>query len=329
MKRLKCMIYGDTGLKKTRTALAFPAPYVLDYEGGTDWYTEEFGLKDGVNLHHPTSRADLVKHIERLAGAKHGFKTLILDPVTAVWEIQVAYWTEIFKAKRTGVQQNKGDFYELTPRDWGILKEDWKKLLRSLTALDMSVILTVREKTKYKDSGLMVSDGVTFDAEKNLAYWPDVVLRYYGKKVAGKSDQVMATVVKDRTFRLPKEDFEPTYAVFAGAYKELLTTDAKPVALEPLVIPDPDQAPPLESSGSNIHPIMADVLKAVLPTVKPNGITPSQVSELVRLVGPNGLKMRSEDLDKALARYGAKSIDDLSEATAAGMISKAKARLGK
>lgn len=299
-KRLKAVWFGDTGLKKTRTALAFPAPFVVDTEGGTDWYCEEFGLKAGQNVIHPTTRQEFLAAIEKMAAGGHKYRTFIIDSLTPIWEIYVSYWTDVFKVKKAGVPGNKGEFYELSPRDWGVIKEDWKRMLRALTALDMSVILTVREKDKYKDGALMVKEGVTFDAEKNLLYWPDVVLRFYRAK-----DAPMAMILKDRTYRLPKSDFPVEYKAFADAYKDLLTNGGAKVAIEPFVVPEPVSAPATVETATVPGPVLAAQVLGI------QGPTDKQVDEFIKLVGPEGLNLLSDDLDKALARYGVRNFEDL------------------
>ena len=123
----------------------------------------------------------------------------------------------------------------------------------------------------------------------------------------------MATILKDRTYRLPKEDFPVEYRIFADGYKDLLTNGGAKVSIEPFVMPDttPENAlsgPPSPGGG-------AGVAMPSQPPVPPGSGASApgseQIEEFVKLIGPAGLNLTSDEVDKALARYGVKQFDTL------------------
>jgi len=90
------------------------------------------------------------------------------------------------------------------------VKAEFKEFIRKLIALDMNVIVTAREKTKYKEGSFMVAMGETFDGEKSLPYMFDTIVRMY----VDDKGRHMGTCLKDRSNKLPKEEFECSYENF-------------------------------------------------------------------------------------------------------------------
>ena len=84
---LKVMVWGESGSGKSRFALSAPAPLVIDLEGSTRLYANEFDFwKAEVDKTNPQAgnpgslTINLLKEI--LEGKYPDRKTLIIDPVT-------------------------------------------------------------------------------------------------------------------------------------------------------------------------------------------------------------------------------------------------------
>jgi len=227
VKRLKLFIFGMYGVGKTPLALQFPAPIAIDLEGGMDHYKHMFYQPHSQNYLKTASADKVMEAVEWLLTHKHGYRTLIIDPITIYWEAVQKKWSDIFMLRNKKGTGYKHEFYEFQTRDWNTAKSEVKDLMRKLMLLDMNVIVTAREKTKYKDGAFMVSVGETFDAEKNLPYYFDTIVRMY-KNNEGK---VMGHCERDRTKRLPADkDFPCTYDMFKELIGEdNLNKEARPV----------------------------------------------------------------------------------------------------
>ena len=226
-KRVKILLWGDTGVGKTVLALQFPAPAVIDMEGGTDHY----GAKYKFARLQTATADDVMAAVDWLTTQKHDYKTLVIDPISVYWEALQKKYSDILlrhSAAKPGKGGNRYDFYDLQPKDWMSVKAEWKELIRKITELDMTVIVTARQKIKYADGAgdMMRAVGEMPDAEKTLPYTFDVEIKM---EMDGQGRHV-CRVRKDRTMLLPTAAFETDYQAFAKAFKELgLARKSKPV----------------------------------------------------------------------------------------------------
>lgn len=222
-KRLKLFLWGDSGVGKTTLALQFPTPVVIDLEGGADLYGESFDF-DVLRA----STADEVMEAARwLLTHPHGYRTLVIDPVTVYWDALQKKWSDIFLRRNKGSKGFKFEFYDLQPRDWMTVKAEFKDVIRTLIALDMNVIVTARQKVQYADGGFMKAIGETFDGEKSLPYLFDTIVRLS----RDDKGRFLGECLKDRSNRLPLGEFECSYARFEELFgKKTLARQARPTA---------------------------------------------------------------------------------------------------
>lgn len=202
-KKLKLLMFGGTGTGKTVTALGFPNPVVIDVERGTVLYGDDFAFA----VHRTSDPQVLMELVEWLgAFSGHGYETVVFDGATVYWEALQKKWSDTFLKRRKGTVGYKHEFYDMQPSDWGTLKDEWRELFRKLCDLDMTVVVTAREKNKYSDSQFMKVIGVMADAEKQFEHEFDMVLRLF-KNAKGEH---MVCVEKARGRKLaeslPKED---------------------------------------------------------------------------------------------------------------------------
>src|ERR1700744_5541011 len=85
-KRLKCMLYGASGVGKTTAALQFQSPYLIDCERGAEntQYVELLE-KNGGAIFQTTSFAEVLSEIKSLLSIQHEYKTLVIDPLTTIY----------------------------------------------------------------------------------------------------------------------------------------------------------------------------------------------------------------------------------------------------
>src|SRR5687767_10177232 len=85
-KRLKALFYGKAGVGKTTAALQFPKPYVIDTEKGAEntQYTNLL-IKSGGVIFQTSDFDELMKEVKSLLTERHEFKTLVIDPLTTLY----------------------------------------------------------------------------------------------------------------------------------------------------------------------------------------------------------------------------------------------------
>ena len=138
--RAKLFIWGDSGTKKTTSALTMPAPVVIDFiERGTEMYRVDFDFG-----YLQTGNLDEVKGgIKELSAGGHGYKTVAVDPFTLIVEAINDKWLNHFRR----IKDDK--YYELQGFDYRAPKREARSIIRSLQNLDMNVVVISRSKTKF------------------------------------------------------------------------------------------------------------------------------------------------------------------------------------
>lgn len=237
-KRLKMLLFGPTGSGKTYTALGFPNPVVIDTEHGTDLYGDTFKFA----VKHTSDPDELMALAKWLAEGKHDYRTVVVDGLSVYWSALQKKWSDTFLLRRKGAKGYKHEFYDMQPGDWGTVKAEWHEFIRTLLDIDATIILTARQKNQYADNQFMKKVGVQPDAEKNIEYEVDVVLRLYQDETTHKR---MAHVVSDRNNSLGRaegDDFEMNIGVFKGfnldaesAYSEAPTHVLSPTLPAPVL----------------------------------------------------------------------------------------------
>ena len=95
-KRLKMFVFGQAGVGKTLAALRFPYSYIVDTEKGTDFYHETINRSNSTVL-QTTNPDDVKEELKALLTTKHPYKTLIIDPVTQIYNAVQEKWTKLFE----------------------------------------------------------------------------------------------------------------------------------------------------------------------------------------------------------------------------------------
>ena len=178
---LKVMVWGESGSGKSRFALSAPNPIVIDLEGSTRLYANEFDFwKAEVDKTNPQAgnpgslTINLLKEI--LEGKYPDRKTLIVDPVTdlldCIEDVSAKKYEEMIGKKVTelnAVQKTKWYAYR---------RETARNILNQLKDIPMNLILVARAKNLWdtKD-GKMQPVGLTYDALDIVEYLMDIVIQ--------------------------------------------------------------------------------------------------------------------------------------------------------
>lgn len=210
-KRLKLFMYGPAGVGKTTAAIQFPNSYIIDCERGTENY-DKLITASGSAVFQTVDIHDVVQEVKSLLTEKHDFRTLVIDPITPLYN-------DLLEKCESKVGADFG-------RHYGAANKEMKRLANLIMALDMNVVITAHAKTEYGQNFSKL--GYTFDGWRQLDYWFDLVVEL-GKK--GKKRH--AKVVKTRIDSFPDEDvFEWSYDSIRQRYDaKMLEKEAQAVAL--------------------------------------------------------------------------------------------------
>ena len=178
-KRLKLFMFGDAGVGKTTAACALPKPYIIDAEKGTDNYSELINSLGGA-VFQTTSIDEVISEIRSLATEEHGFKTLVIDPISPLF-------FDLLDKCELEVGAEFG-------RHYGEANKHMKRLVGLLMQLDMNVVMTSHSKPVYGSK--MEVTGNTFDAWKRLPYMFDLVLELKKQTPTQRHARVVKTRIE-------------------------------------------------------------------------------------------------------------------------------------
>lgn len=207
-KRLKALFYGSAGVGKTTAAIQFPKPYLIDTEKGAenDQYTKILQKAGGV-VFQTSDFDELMTEVKALLTEKHEYKTLIIDPLTTLYNDLLDK-----SAIKNGTEFG---------RHYADANKQIKHLLNLLLRLDMNVIITSHAKNEYGQNLSVL--GQTFDCYKKLDYLFDLVF-----EIQKRGKDRVGLVKKSRIEAFPDTDHFPfSYAEIAKRYgKDVLERDA-------------------------------------------------------------------------------------------------------
>lgn len=210
-KRLKMFMFGPAGVGKTTAAIQFPNSYIIDGEKGCENY-DKLITASGSVVYQTTDINEVVQEVKSLLGERHQYRTLIIDPITPVYN-------DLLDKSAQQVGEDFG-------RHYGAANKTMKRLANLIMNLDMNVIITAHAKTEYGQN--LAKIGYTFDGWRQLDYWFDLVVELgkKGKKRFGK-------VVKTRIDTFPDEDvFEWSYDAIKKRYDaSILEREAEQIPL--------------------------------------------------------------------------------------------------
>jgi hypothetical protein len=209
-KRLKALFYGAAGVGKTTAAINFPKPYLIDTEKGAenDQYVKILKDNGGV-VFQTTDFEELIEEVKSLLCEKHEFKTLIIDPLTTLYN-------DLLDKSALQVGTDFGKHY-------GHANKKMKHLLGLLLRLDMNIIITCHSKNEYGQNLAVL--GQTYDGYKKLDFLFDLCV-----EVQKRGSNRVGIIKKSRIENLPDgEAFPFCYEEIAIRYgKEILEKESIP-----------------------------------------------------------------------------------------------------
>lgn len=220
--KIKAVIFGVSGVGKTTLALSFPSPYYFDVEGGAKGpqYRELLKKSGGAYMgpeDGTLSFDTLIEQMQALATEKHGYKTLIVDSLTKLFQSTIAA-----EAERLG---DKDAF--------GASKKPAVSAMRRLvmwaTRLDMNIWFVCHETAEWgMVGGQRTEIGRIPDCWDKLVYELDLAVQ-----AVKRGPSRLAIVKKSRLLAFPDgETFPLEYGEFAARHgKDGVEAEAGVIAL--------------------------------------------------------------------------------------------------
>lgn len=275
-KYLKVATFGDGGSGKTRFALSFPKPAVIDTEHGTDPYKK----KHKFRVHHLNRWKQLAPVISWLKANPGVYETFVIDSATVFYQDLIQDIVDYIKNKRGNETMTKGD--------WGVQKRRWAAFMNLLVELPMHVVLNFREKPEYLETTsrdgeelLKKTGNYLLEADRQTKHLFDLSFRCY-TEVDKKSKTAKFQVQVDKT---RYNEWMPLYSahditgklafdeLFKGNITEMMKgKEAKSTSLTQDPFSNPD-AVAVASENVKAAEAKPEDLPAVKSTVERNGET--------------------------------------------------------
>lgn len=226
-KRLKALFYGASGVGKTTACINFPKVYLIDTEKGAEnsQYTDILSKNGGV-IFQTSDFSDLISEVRSLLTEKHDYKTLVIDPLTTLYNDLLDKSALELKNNSKEKDATGTEF----GRHYAQANKQMKHLVSLLLRLDMNVLITAHQKHEYGQNLSII--GSTFDCYKKLDYIFDLVFEIQKR---GKDRVGIVKKSRIESFQ-DSETFTFSYEEIAKRYgREILERDA--IAQE-LAIPE-------------------------------------------------------------------------------------------
>lgn len=225
-KRVKMMVFSTAGIGKTTAAINWPKAVIIDMEHGTDNYADTI-IKQGSIVLHTTNPDEVKNEIKTLLTEKHEYRTIVIDPVTILYQSIQEKWTRIFS--KYADTEKATELQDFGFRYWAKVKSDYKSIMRMLLACDLNVILTAHQKDVYGEG--MKKVGFGSDSMKGDEH----IFDYVFQLLMDPKGRRVAITKKERAevgqAKFPAE-FEWSYKNFLVYYgKEQLERESTPIPL--------------------------------------------------------------------------------------------------
>lgn len=214
----KILIFGKAGVGKTWGALDFPKCYYIDTEGGANLrhYTEKLSRAGGMYFGPEQGSQDfdtVIEQIKALATEKHEFKTLVIDSISKLHNLEINA-----EAERLGEKDAFGASKKPALRKMATI-------IRWCDRLDMNVVMIAHEKALWFKGEQI---GVTFDGADKLDYELHLCLN-----IVKQGDARRAFIKKSRLPEFPDaSNFQWSYDDFATKYgKSVIEGSVKQIIL--------------------------------------------------------------------------------------------------
>jgi hypothetical protein len=175
--RFRALIYGNKGVGKTHFTVSIPSVYYIDTEGALKYkrFVEMLveNKSDSIALYE---LEEIIKEVKDLISTKHNYKTLVIDSISFPYNLLSHLEVERLTKKSPNTEGT----------EFGANMAKAKRLTfhlgMLLTRLDMNVIVTAHEKTKYQ-KGEEIGKEPDVNEKMGYALGTQIHLRLQGKSI--------------------------------------------------------------------------------------------------------------------------------------------------
>ena len=323
-KYLKIAIFGKGGTGKTRFALSFPRPALIDSEHGSDPYRKKYQFK----VSHASRWKQLGPEVKWLKENPGVYETLIIDSMSVFYGDLINDIVEAIKAKRGNETMTRGD--------WGVEKRRFAAALGMLIELPMHIILCFRGKDEYVETTsrtgeeILKKTGEEYpEADKQVDFLFDLSFRAFTEEdKKNKSSKFFIACTKSRYDWMPKYSVHdvtkkrPYDVVFKKHVEEMLDApDAAKAPEEPAAEKLIDELPaPAEASKTAEGDKRVDEMKKHFDVTAENPLDPIPGGNGGPSVGPGdqyGVPATADEIKVLMTRVGQVRWPDGSKFTSA------------
>ena len=208
--KTKAVIFGRSGVGKTWFSLDFPSVYYIDTEGGANGaqYQAKLQASGGVYMGPEDGSLDfgtVIEQMQALATEAHGYKTLVIDSITKLYQTCIANEAERLGDKDAFGASKKPAIAQM------------RRLVNWAMKLDMNIWLVAHEGTEWgvdEKTGQRAEIGKSPDVWEKLIYELDLTL-----KASKRGASRYASVYKSRVEGLKEgETFPLSYSEFSSRF---------------------------------------------------------------------------------------------------------------
>lgn len=220
----KFLFYGTAGSGKTPTGLSFPDIALIDSDSGSNFYD----LRNVVVTTSSLSYKDLAEDLDELEMDDELFEsidTFVVDSLTRFHETMTIAMNKIAENRALNAGR-EAEAEGLSFREYGKMKtyyEEFYSRMVSYAKLGKNLVFIAEQKDKTENKkGEIVKVGVMPNAQKDIEYDFDVVVRTYQEKVIVDGKEIYqpkGVVLKDRTgtFQVGDVIDKPRYELWEEA----------------------------------------------------------------------------------------------------------------
>lgn len=195
------LVYGESGIGKTRFAATFPKVIFLDIDDGlasVDWEIARIPVN---------SWDELYEAYTYLAEGDHEFESIVIDSLNEAQHLALQNTVDKFPSVRRS--------YESLPAqgDYGKMLSDFDNMIRALKALPYHIVYIAQVASAERETDIVQPQLVGKASSRNVCRKMDIIGYLYREtdKLA-MSFAASEFVTKDRSGRLPSVVHNPTFA---------------------------------------------------------------------------------------------------------------------
>jgi hypothetical protein len=175
--RIRALIYGNKGVGKTHFAVSIPNVYYIDTEGSLKYkrFVEKLTENNSSSI-ALYELEEIIREVKELISVKHDYKTVVIDSISFPYNLLSHLEVERLTKKSPNTEGT----------EFGANMAKAKRLTfhlgMLLTRLDMNVIVTAHEKTKYQ-KGEEIGKEPDVNEKMGYALGTQIHLRIQGKSI--------------------------------------------------------------------------------------------------------------------------------------------------